>query len=391
MTLANRKIVNIQQTPEKKILSKAQKLFNSLIKKIETEKKLLLEWQTTMPEYQRKYDKDYDSIWDIYNAERVEMVQILDIAYENKMFKKAEKQKISHIIVDITANLIAEHGKEDLKELHDKYSDDDFDTLNQESKEVAAEFMKSMMKGFYGIDIGDDIDLSSADKIKAILEEKLKDAKLQDAEKINRRSSQQANRKKTAKQLEKEARQQQEEQSVSQSIREVYRRLTSALHPDREQDPLERERKTGIMQRVNAAYAKKDLLGLLELQMEAEQIDQSHLNNIAEDRLKNFNKILNEQLSELIQENALISQQFKLQLNLPPYMLLTPKTLMKQLQQDIRDLKQELAKLRREIMIFKDAKALKSWLKDFEIPAEPTLFDRDADDDFMFDYYPPWL
>ena len=51
---------------------------------------------------------------------------------------------------------------------------------------------------------------------------------------------------------------------MSQSIREVYRKLAGALHPDRESDPQERERKTALMQRVNQAYAKNNLLQLLD-------------------------------------------------------------------------------------------------------------------------------
>ncbi len=49
----------------------------------------------------------------------------------------------------------------------------------------------------------------------------------------------------------KESQQQVEEQQTSQSIRELYRKLVSALHLDREPDPQERERKTLLMQRIN--------------------------------------------------------------------------------------------------------------------------------------------
>ena len=102
--------------------------------------------------------------------------------------------------------------------------------------------------------------------------------------------------KKTKKQLEKEAHQQEEEALASKSVQEVYRKLVAALHPDREPDPDEQKRKTELMQRVNIAYGKKDLLLLLALQLEIEQIDPAHLNHIADSRLKYFNKILKEQL-----------------------------------------------------------------------------------------------
>lgn len=367
MTLANRKIVHIKHSADKNVLSKAQKLFNSLIKKIDAEKRSLLAWQEFIPEYQRVIRNESDVLWDNYNALRQEMVHALDRAYENKIFKKADKLKISHLITEISANLIAEHGMDELKELHDKYSDCDFDTIKQDADEIAGEFVKSMMQDMYGVEIDEDGQGYSPERIQAILE----DIKNQQDEKQRQGENSQANRKKSEKQLQKEARQLQEQQNISQSIRDVYRKLTSALHPDREQDPEERERKTAIMRQVNTAYAKKDLLRLLELQLQAEQIDQSHLNNIAEDRLKYFNKILKEQLAELQQEILMIQSPFKFEMNLPPYAVLSPQAILLGLQKDMREMKRDIAGLKRELLMFKNHAALKAWLKSYSIPKEP--------------------
>jgi hypothetical protein len=288
MPPSNRKIVHIAPTPEQRVLSKAQKQFNTLTQKIDAEKQRLLEWQEAIPKYNRKVSKDYEVQVEAYNAERIKMAQLLDRAYESKLFKKTDRAKIQHLICEITAELIGDHGKAELKDLHDKYSDVDvdFDTVQQETDAIAGDFLKTMMEDLYGVEIEEDIDLYSPEKMEALLHEKLKEQQDTDAERQRQREERRHKRQKTAKQLEREAQQQEEEQSISQSIREVYRKLTSALHPDREQDPVERTRKTEIMQRVNAAYTKKDLLRLLELQLEAEQIDQAHMNNIAEDRLK---------------------------------------------------------------------------------------------------------
>jgi hypothetical protein len=53
--------------------------------------------------------------------------------------------------------------------------------------------------------------------------------------------------------------------SSTPSLREVYRRVASSVHPDRETDPAARARKTALMQEANRAYAAQDLLGLLEM------------------------------------------------------------------------------------------------------------------------------
>jgi curved DNA-binding protein CbpA len=69
-------------------------------------------------------------------------------------------------------------------------------------------------------------------------------------------------------------------------VREIYRKLASALHPDRETDEREREAKTALMQRVNQACEAQDLLALLQLQLQIEQIDERHIANAGEQRLK---------------------------------------------------------------------------------------------------------
>jgi len=384
MTSSSRKIVRISPNTDNKVLSKAQKQFNTLIQKIDAEKKRLLEWQEVIPQYNRKLTEDYEVLVEAYNAERIQMVQLLDRAYGHKLFKKTDKAKIQNLISEITDELIGVHGKAELKDLHDKHSEVDFDTVQQETDDIAGEILKTMMEDFYGFEIDEEFDLSSPEKMADLLQEKLQGHKDKAAEQQRQAEERRSQRPKTAKQLEREAKQQQEEQSISQSIREVFRKLTSALHPDREQDPKERERKTEIMQRVNAAYAKKDLLRLLELQLEAEQIDQAHMNHIAEDRLKYINKILKEQLDDLLQEIAQVEFPFKLQLNLPSYLPLSPKRLMQQLADNIREIKRDTAQIREELSAFQDLNALKASLKHYKIAKRPRF--EDLDDLFFDDF-----
>ncbi|MGZ8153889.1 MAG: hypothetical protein ACXWUK_01175 [Burkholderiales bacterium] len=82
-------------------------------------------------------------------------------------------------------------------------------------------------------------------------------------------------------------------------MREIYRKLASALHPDRETDAVERERKTVLIQRANQAYARNDLLELLALQIETEQIDAAALSKVPEARLRHYNQVLADQATAL--------------------------------------------------------------------------------------------
>jgi chemotaxis protein histidine kinase CheA len=382
MSSSGHKIISIAQTSAAKELSRTQKQFNNLIKKIEAQKQALLEWQETLPLYNQKISGEYQALWDTYNQQRVDMVYILDRAYDDKGFTKSDRAKIKHILTELAEQLIVDHGKDELKDLYNKHSGDDIDAAQEEADAMAAELMKSMMGSMFGIEVGDDLDLGSPEKMQAFLHEKMQEAEAQQRQAEEKR----AQRKKTKKQLEKEAKKQQEEQNISQSIREVYRKLAAALHPDREPDEQERERKTKLMQRVNAAYEKKNLLQLLELQLDAEQIDQEHLNNIAEDRLKYFIKILKEQLFELEQEVAVYEQEFNSRMQRPFYTRLSPKTMMMSLEMDIRSLRHDIGNLKDDIRIFQNSSSLKAFLKSYKIPKKrPT----DDFDDFLGGFLHP--
>lgn len=52
-------------------------------------------------------------------------------------------------------------------------------------------------------------------------------------------------------------------------LREIYRALVRRLHPDREPEPQRRQQKTELLQQVNDAYRRGDLLALLDLQVDA--------------------------------------------------------------------------------------------------------------------------
>ena len=177
------------------------------------------------------------------------------------------------------------------------------------------------------------------------------------------RESRRAQRTRSAKQIAYEAKQQAEDKQLSQSIRELYRKLASALHPDRETDPQERDRKTVLMQRVNQAYDKNNLLQLLELQLELEHIDQSALNNLSEDRLKHYNQILKDQLAELDLELDAVVGRFRAQFGLSPFDTVNPSTILRDLAEEIVSFQYANRDLERELVVFDDVKTIKAWLK----------------------------
>lgn len=365
-----RVVINKEQSTQ----SKGQKAFNKLIEKIGKQRKSLAEWQATVPLYQQKFASKFHPLLLVYNDRRRELVHALDLAYDGKGLSKTDREIMSDLICSIAIDLIVEHGEESLKPIYNRHSGADLDA-EAEQKDQA---VKSMMESVLGIDLGDEPDFSSPEKMFAAIDEQLEK---QFQEKERRQAANEArrsNRKKSAREVEKETRQQAEERDVSQSIRDVFRKLASALHPDREQDPAERERKTALMQKVNVAYGNRDLLQLLELQLEVEQIDQNAMNAVSEDRLKHYNKVLAEQSAELQQEIDRITFSYKAHANLPMGLALTPSKVMGMLQTNIREIEQHIAGLKQNIAACQNIKSLKLLLKMYREDRESSF-----DDDFF--------
>ena len=359
MTRTNLRSISIASDHNQSNLSKGQKAFNTLIKQIEKRRARLSAWEAAMPAFHRKYVSDFAPLEQTSTDLRTKLVHRLDQAYAQKGLTKSERRTIAELISDLAGELVAQSADPELKSIYNRYSESDFDS------EAAAELddMKSALEAMLGVELGDDVDMSSPEDVLQRAHAQMEQLQAQDALENQAREARRAKRKKTPRQLAAEAREQVEQAELSLSIREVYRKLASALHPDRETDPQERERKTTLMQRANQAYSKNSLLQLLELQLELEHIDQSAINNIGEDRLKHYNKILKEQVGELDHEILHVENGFKHSYGIPPFIEVSPGTIMRNLAADIFSLQESLHALEHDLLVFDDVKQLKGWLK----------------------------
>jgi hypothetical protein len=334
-------------------LSKEQKIFNTRIQQIEKQRARRAAWEAAIPPYQQKYVGELLPLVEASMDLQVKLVHCLDRASDQNGLTKTERRMIENLIAELAGELLAERDDAALKAVYNKHSRSDFDSEQAATLEDA----KAMLEDMLGIELGDDLDMSSPEDI-------LKRAQAQFEADQQAREARQAKRKKSAKQLARETQQRVEEAQSRQSIREVYRKVASALHPDRETDPQERDRKTALMQRANQAYDKNNLLQLLELQLELEHIDQTAINNLSEDRLVRYNDILKEQLRELEQEILYVEDRFRMQFGISPFVNLSPSTVMRSLASDIVDARHAIRDLEKDLLAFEDIKKLKAWLKE---------------------------
>ncbi|KWK18988.1 J domain-containing protein [Burkholderia stagnalis] len=362
MPRTNSRSVSIASDSGKTVLSKGQKAFNALIKQIEKRRKRLSAWEHVMPAFQKRYVDELLPLERAWTELRTTMTFRLDEASERKGLTKAEQRTISTLIASLAGDLLDANADARLKAIYNRHGGTDYDV------EMAAEFatMKAELEAMLGIELDDDLDMSAHDEVLQHVRAKLEQERARDEANKRAREARRAERQKSAKQLAKESQQQAEQVELSQSIRDVYRKLASALHPDREPDPLERERKTSLMQRVNQAYDRNDLLKLLELQLELEHIDQHAINQISEDRLKHYNKILKEQVAELDQEIRHVESHLRFAYGLSPYVEVSPDTVLLNLAREIIRREQDIRGLKEEMPLFDDLGSLKRWLKELK-------------------------
>jgi hypothetical protein len=369
------RIIEIQQPLH---LSATQKKFNGLIKKIALQKARLASWQEAISQLQQEAAAKLHPLQKTYSDYQAKLAVLLDNHYTTEKFSRNQQDKIKYLILEICEELIGMHGRLDMKTLYNQYSENDYDTQAQQDAAIQSDLMKSMFEQTFDVTLDDnEFDFSDPIKIAQQMADKI-------TEQQSHAEQQRNSQKQSAKQQAKEAREQKEQTNISKSIQAVYRQLVAALHPDREPDLVERERKTELMQKVTVAYGKRDLLQLLELQLSVEQIDQNNINNIAEDRLKHFNKILQNQLSEITEEVMLAEMGYRNMTGLSPYEVVTPKRLQTMLKQDIRNMREIISKIQHDLRTFQDVKQFKLWLKNYQIPID--YFDPFSMDISPFDF-----
>lgn len=341
-------------------LSKEQTAFNTLIKKIDARRAALTDWGMAVANFRQHVLSDLLPLQDEEIDQYIQLARSLDQAHGQQGVTKGERSKLSAMVIQIAEFILERRDDDGIKALYNQHSQSDFDA----EEAAQQDSMKSMLEDMLGMDLGDDIDLSSADEV-------MRRVQQQYEAQGEAGQAEPKPRKKTARQLEREAHREAEEKQMSQSIREVYRKLASALHPDREPDPAERERKTALMQRVNEAYEKGDLLQLLELQLQLEHIDQAHLATLGGERLKHYIKILKGQLEELEMEIRHIKHGLAAEFGLSPYGTFRPKDIMPMLQADIARCELNIRQARADVETASDPKRLKAWLKTITLPQQP--------------------
>jgi len=276
-------------------LNPAQRTFNRLTEQIEKARARLAQWEALAQQLHERSGNEVQPGVAALELVQRQLVALLDELLTHPpaglRLTRRRREGLTSFLLARIDELLSENEDETLAALHDHHSDISL----QDRREIEEGLERAFAKHLAGEVFGDDDEQPAPESIEDLyrrMDERM-------AAEQREREAQAGQRKRSRKETAAQARRDEEAQGARLSVREVYRKLVSSLHPDRESDPDERARKTALMKEINRAYQANDLLSLLRLQMEVEQISAATLASLPEQRLAHYNEVLREQLRTL--------------------------------------------------------------------------------------------
>ena len=248
---------------------------NVLIDQIEQQKRLLLAWQTAkdeirvysqkalMPAYRELYSTLYEQMQILWNS-----LSYYDLSKSDCAVVEDKIQTLAGLLQG--SHLLSQKQLDEVEKMYAYY---------QQADEYSKK--KTKKKNIDSFDQSENIE-SPTDE---------------DFEDWNNDQYQQA--KEQAKLKRQQAKQAQAEKLVNQSLKTVYLKIASIIHPDRELDESKRVEKTELLQHVNEAYEQEDLFFLLKLQLEVEQSKTGSNKGLNAEQVKFYQQALEEQSQAL--------------------------------------------------------------------------------------------
>jgi hypothetical protein len=256
------------------------------------------------------------------------------------------------------AQALAEGGDADMTALHDRYSPHSL----ADKRRAAAESLRERLSDWLAPENDAAHHAASPEELLRAAREQWQDESVAQQAKREARQAKREARKAQREPSPAALLEQQGQQDASVTLRTLYRQLASALHPDRASDEAERARMTALMSAANAAYDRRDLLALLDLQLQAELADPDHLERLSAQRLQAVTRLLKEQAASLERERQGEQQRWLHQLDLPAGSRLDAATLERQLELQEIALLRELQQAEAALAQAGDLVTLKAWL-----------------------------
>ncbi len=265
----------------------------------------------------------------------------------------ARLQRLARESLCAIAAPLALSGDTAMRALHDRYAGK---TLAQQEREQAAQ-TQEMLERLLGRRLGPEQGFANAREVlQASMAHMDAHAQARDSAR-EERAERRARRPKSAKQ----AQAVQHALDADTALRSVYRQIASAVHPDREADPQMRVRKTGWMSEANAAYARRDLMALLQLQQRSGK--GAEVLAPPQGMVHALSLLLQQRSATLTQELRTVEQRLRSEFTLPDRMPLANTSLDRHMELEQRAHQLQIDTLEDDLLRLQDDTRFTLWLK----------------------------
>ena len=355
-TVKSSAVQSIKVKPSAAQLTPAQHRFNKLISRLDKLNRQMADFDQVIQRHRMPYLQSMEGLEARIVQCRREILLFLHERRQAKGLTASEKKFSFRLIKELLEDMNVP-GDAELEALFDLYHSPQEQAQLAEEEALAQESFRDLIQTLVGQPIPDLDSATSPEEMMAAARAHMASQNEQfEAQRESRRSR----RAPTARQ--KKA--QQTQQDADSVIRSIFRQLASALHPDRESDPAERERKTELMMQVNTAYESRDLNTLLRLQMRVAQIDEQSIAKLTDEKLAAMSTLLKEQVDAL--ERALAeaemrsSHEFRFMVSARQ----SEAYILKRINYQRRSLEELLDAAQADLLRVRSDAGLKQWLKE---------------------------
>jgi hypothetical protein len=370
-------------------LSTVQKEFNRLTRKLETRRQALEALAADAERLRLRWAEEAAPRLAAVDRAMQALIRRLDATLQRPppgpSLKKRERRVLVDYLLDLVENRL-EHADSaahaSLEAIFDRHSDTTLAELREEEQEIFRSSLAAFAEEL-GLDASEDSDEETLrERIGDAIDEREAAHAAEQAQRAERRRKGRPSREQHTALRREEAR-----RDAGQSLRDVFRRLASALHPDRESNPEERARKTTLMQQANQAYESDDLMTLLRLQVEADQLDPERLAAVPEERLRGYNLLLKEQIatvdSQIDHTQATLREEFSHGFRAPRRFHI--KELDHAIDQRLADMRRLESTYRHDLELLDHAAGLRALIRALEHEQKRAQREEEADLDALLD------
>jgi hypothetical protein len=260
-------------------------------------------------------------------------------------------ERMMHRLICSIAMRLAVSGDQAMRVLHDAHSSISLAEIERAEVSEAQAYLKEAMGEAFGRDqvfeTLDDVLHAKFDFIRKEAEARSKNREARRAKKKNQSNATH-----------------QTADDIEGTLRNLYRKLASALHPDREGNEKLRAHKNQLMSEVNTAYGRRDLLALLSLHAKAQLPAAVITSALERQKLDALTELMREKMTSLHREIRDVELQATAEFVLPATIVIHEASLKHHLNLRRREMLHDLRRLNEDLTIVKTDAGLKRWLKE---------------------------